>query len=74
MVDEAGDYCNAFEANTWYDCTGRVIKQQAAGQRSFTKYLYDGAGRTIKTYTGFDPDPAGGDDAASVLDDTILEE
>ena len=74
VVDEAGDYSNAFEANTWYDCTGQVIKQQASGQRSFTKYVYDGANRLLKTYTGLNSDLAAGDDPASVLDDTILQQ
>ena len=39
---------------TWYDAAGNVIKQQAEGQRSFTKTLFDGLGRAVKQYVGYD--------------------
>ena len=39
---------------TWYDAAGNVIKQQGEGQRSFTKTLFDGLGRAVKQYVGYD--------------------
>ena len=47
------DYLAAY---TWYDAAGNVLKQQAEGQRSFTKTRFDGLGRATKQYVGFDLD------------------
>jgi hypothetical protein len=39
---------------TWYDAAGNVIKQQAEGERSFSKTFYDGLGRATKQFVGYD--------------------
>jgi RHS repeat-associated protein len=45
---------NKLTDNTWYDATGNVVKQQPAGSKAFTKTKYDGVGRPIKTFVGYD--------------------
>ena len=72
-VDPAtGAIGNALTANTWYDLAGNVIKYQPAGATAFIKAVYDGAGRAIMGYAGFDADETAWADAFSVADDTIL--
>jgi RHS repeat-associated protein len=73
-VDSDGIAGNYLEANTWYDAAGQVIKQQAAGTKAFTKTVYDSLGRVLKQYIGHDTDEATHAEAASVADDTILEQ
>jgi RHS repeat-associated protein len=74
-VDPAsGAITGSLAGNTWYDAAGNVIKQQAVGQRTFTKTAYDGAGRAIAAYTGYDLDESSYSDATSITDDTVLEQ
>jgi RHS repeat-associated protein len=61
-------------ANTWYDASGRVIKQRPGGSEQFTKTQYDGLGRPIKTFVGYDVADTWYDEAASVDDDSIFEQ
>ena len=73
-VDELGQLGNHLEANTWFDAAGNPIKQQAAGTKAFTKTVYDSLGRAVKQYIGHDTDETTYTEAASVSDDTILEQ
>ena len=41
--------------DTWYDAAGRVIKSQT-GSGTFSKTLYDGLGRPVIQYLGYDVD------------------
>ena len=50
----AGTVGNYLAGYTWYDAAGQVIKQQAPGQRSFSKTQYDGLGRATKQLVGYD--------------------
>jgi YD repeat-containing protein len=65
---------NALTDNTWYDAAGNVLKQQPAGAQLFTKLLYDGVGRTVTQYTGYDLTETSYADAGNVTGDTILEQ
>ena len=49
-----GSVGNALIDNSWYDAAGNVVKQLAGGGKAFTKTQYDGAGRSTKTFIGFD--------------------
>ncbi|MCA9171691.1 MAG: hypothetical protein KDB23_28685, partial [Planctomycetales bacterium] len=49
-----GTVGNFLASYTWFDAAGNTIKQQAPGQRSFTKSAYDSLGRGIKQYVGYD--------------------
>ncbi|MCA9141760.1 MAG: RHS repeat-associated core domain-containing protein [Planctomycetales bacterium] len=49
-----GDVGNYLASYTWFDAAGNTIKQQASGQRSFTKTAYDSLGRAVKQYVGYD--------------------
>ncbi|MEX0818036.1 MAG: hypothetical protein WD070_00540, partial [Pirellulaceae bacterium] len=48
---EVGHYLASY---VWFDDAGSTIKQQAPGERSFTKSAYDSLGRGIKQYVGYD--------------------
>ena len=50
----AGTVGNYLAGYTWYDAAGQVIKQQAPGQRAFSKTQYDGLGRATKQLVGYD--------------------
>ena len=74
-VDPAsGTLGPALAANSWYDAEGNRIKQQPAGAGGFIKTVYDGVGRVVKRYLGFDPGESSWADAASVADDTVVEQ
>ena len=46
---------NALTTNNWYDASGNLIKSIAAGAgKVHTKHVYDGLGRAIRTYSGYD--------------------
>ncbi len=49
-----GTVGSALVGYSWYDAAGNVIKQQAAGARSFAKTQYDGLGRAMKQLVGYD--------------------
>jgi hypothetical protein len=70
----SGATTGSLAGNTWYAAAGNVIKQQQPGQRTFTKTVYDGAGRRVAAYTGYDLAETSYTDAASIADDTILEQ
>jgi len=63
---------NALVSETWYDAAGNTIKEEAAGSQAFTKTVYDGVGRPVRQYVGYDTDEAGYADASSVADDTLM--
>ncbi len=69
-----GTVGNALTSNIWYDAAGNVIKQKPAGSDSFTKTSYDGVGRPIKQYVGYDTDETLYADADDVDGDTIFEQ
>ena len=69
-----GSVGNALVSNTWYDASGRKIKQQPAGSKEFTKTVYDGTGRKVKEYKGFDTDETSHADASTVSGDRIVEQ
>jgi len=74
-VDPAiGDVGNSLTSNTWYDDAENVIKEQPAGSKLFTKTVYDGLGRELKKYKGFDVDESTYTEADDVDGDTILEQ
>lgn len=74
-VDPAtGTVANALTDNTWFDAAGNVIKSQPAGAKLFTKPVYDGLGRQIKQYLGFDLAETGYPTPGDVTGDTILEQ
>ena len=74
-VDPAtGTVGNALEGNTWYDAAGNAVKQQPAGSEAFTKMVYDGMGRVIEQYTGYDTDESSYADALIITGDTIFEQ
>ena len=60
--------------NSWFDAAGNLIKRQAFGSRAFTKTVYDGVNRAVKTYLACDPDETAYADAGSVLDDLVAEQ
>ena len=61
--------------NAWYDAAGRTIKSQPPGSQTFTKTVYDGLGRTVKEYTGYNTAETGYPNPGQfVTDDTILEQ
>ena len=72
-----GDYLSTY---IWYDPAGNVIKTQTGTTGAFTKTQYDGLGRPVVQYTGYDVDEpvedSGTWDAANVVDstDTIVEQ
>ncbi|QDT44041.1 hypothetical protein Pan241w_41460 [Gimesia alba] len=69
-----GTIGNSLVNNTWYDATGKVLKQLPAGSDLFTKLEYDGLGRQTASYTGYDLDETSYADAGTVTGDTILEQ
>ena len=58
-----GDYLATY---TWYDPAGHVIKTQTGDAGAFQKYQYDGLGRVIGKYSGFD---RGGETTADLYDE-----
>ena len=66
-----GTVGNSLNDKTWYDAAGYVIKHQPPGQR-FTKSIYDGLGRLVESYDGYDTDETGYADADDVAGDTVL--
>lgn len=65
---------NSLVDNTWYDPTGKVLKQLPAGSDQFTKMEYDSLGQLTTTYMGYDLDETSYADAGTVTGDTILEQ
>ncbi len=45
---------NALSGYTWYDAAGKVIKEQTQGTKLFTKTTYDGLGRVVERFVGYD--------------------
>ena len=68
----SGSVGNSLVDNTWYDAAGNVLCSLLAGSNAFTKRVYDGIGRTIASYTGYNPDDEITPD--SVADDLIFEQ
>ncbi len=60
--------------NTWFDGSGNVIKSQPAGSSAFTKSTYDGLGRTLNTYVGYDLSDSTYTDATTITGDSIFEQ
>ncbi len=63
-------------SDTWYDAAGRAIKQRAAGSGAWTKTVYDGAGRPVRSFLshlapGHETD---GGCTNSVADDIVVEQ
>ncbi|MDY0170673.1 MAG: hypothetical protein RBS80_29295 [Thermoguttaceae bacterium] len=74
-VDPADGTVGAYlEGNTWYDAAGNAVKQQSAGARSFTKSTYDGLGRAVRQYTGYDDAETTYAEVLTVEGDTILQQ
>lgn len=71
---DTGAVGNALVSNTWYDATGKKIKEQPAGSQAFTKTAYDSLARPVKRYVGHDTDETAYADASGVSDDTIVEQ
>lgn len=69
-----GSVGNSLTDNTWYDPAGNVAKSQPAGSKAFRKAFYDLAGRTIKTFIGYDTSETSYVDALTVTGDTIFEQ
>ncbi|HAK96434.1 MAG TPA: hypothetical protein DCM87_15955, partial [Planctomycetes bacterium] len=64
-----------YKRTTWHDTRGLVVKRREPGA-AWTKFEYDGPGRQVAAYHGFDSDEADGDYAAakSVTGDTVVKE
>ncbi|MCY2964772.1 MAG: hypothetical protein NT069_14230 [Planctomycetota bacterium] len=60
--------------NTWFDASGNVIKSQPAGSSAFTKTTYDGLGRTLNTYVGYDLSDSTYIDATTITGDSIFQQ
>jgi len=60
--------------NTWFDAAGNVIKSQPAGSSAFSKSTYDGLGRTLNTYVGYDLSDSTYTDATTITGDSIFEQ
>jgi len=74
-VDPAtGSVTGKLTDNAWYDLAGNKIKQKPAGSEKFAKTVYDGLGRPIKAYVGFDLDESSWAEAGNVGGDTIFEQ
>lgn len=69
-----GSVGNSLTDNIWYDASGNFLKHSPSGSKLFTKKVFDGLGRTVKQYAGFDLDETSYADASSVTGDTILEQ
>jgi YD repeat-containing protein len=65
---------NALVDNTWYDAAGNIVKSQPTGAKLFSKSLYDGVGRQTAQYTGYDLDETTYAQAATIDQDTVLEQ
>ncbi len=61
-------------SNTWYDPSGRAIKVRPGGSAQFTKTRYDGLGRAVATYVGYDVGQTSCEEAAHLEGDSILEQ
>ena len=64
-------------ANFWHDAAGNLVKSLPGGTQQFTKLKYDGLGRLVAAYVGYDVDePIGGEgtlaQALDVAGDTIF--
>lgn len=70
-----GSVGNALTGKNWYDASGYLIKSIAPGAgKVYAKSVYDGLGRAIKTYTGYDTSETSYADAGTVTGDTVLEQ
>jgi RHS repeat-associated protein len=65
---------NTLTDNTWYDASGNVVKQQPAGSKTFTKTKYDGAGRPIRTFVGYDTTETSYTSALDTSGDMLFEQ
>ncbi len=68
---------DALVDNFWYDAAGNLVKSHAGGTQQFTKRQYDGLGRPVAVYVGYDVDePIGAagtlTEALDVAGDTIF--
>ncbi|MEI7913023.1 MAG: hypothetical protein WCK77_25665, partial [Verrucomicrobiota bacterium] len=62
-------------SNTWYDAAGQPIKQQGAGSLSWTKTVYNGVGRAVKSFLSFlSSGTTDGGCTNSVANDTVVEQ
>ncbi|MEA2736293.1 MAG: hypothetical protein QOE14_2744 [Humisphaera sp.] len=75
-VDPASGFVgNALTSDTWRDASGNIIKHIEAGAgKRFTKTRYNGMGWITATYTGYDATESGHAAAASLTNDTIVEQ
>ena len=69
-----GSVGNALVDDFWFDAAGNQIKSQPAGSKLFTKTVHDGVGRQTAQYAGYDLDESTYAQAASIDDDTILQQ
>jgi YD repeat-containing protein len=70
-----GSLGESLVSNNWYDASGNLIKSVEAGDGSvFSKLAYDGLGRALKLYIGYDLSETSYADAGTVSDDTIVEQ
>jgi RHS repeat-associated protein len=67
-----GTVGNSLVDNTWYDASGNTLCSLPVGSQAFTKMTYDGVGRTIAGYIGYNPDDEIAPD--SVEDDLIFQQ
>ena len=74
LADGSGVIQDTLTANTWYDCSGNAVKQQAAGSNVFTKNVIDAVGRTVETAVGYDLHEHTWEDALHLDGDTILQQ
>jgi len=69
-----GSVGNGLTDNIWFDDAGSAIKRLPSGSKLFSKASYDSLGRRTTQCLGYDLDETSYADAASVADDTILEQ
>jgi hypothetical protein len=65
---------SALTDNTWFDASGNVIKSQPAGSSAFTKSTYDGLGRTLNIYLGYDLSDSTYSDATTITGDSLFQQ
>lgn len=70
-VGSSGTSIDSLDMLVWYDEVGREIKRRGP---SLTKYAYDRIGRLVRSYTLASDDDSNYVGAASIGDDTVLEE
>jgi RHS repeat-associated protein len=72
---DTGSVGNALTSNTWYDASGNVLQQVAAGDGIvFSKNAYNGAGWVTASYRGYNPSGTSYSQAGTVANDVIVEQ